>query len=336
MKKYIAFLALAGIILTTGCASGESANNSSNALAPDPSETEIAPDIEPDIAFLTREVQTEPETPPTMLVSWSGNGIATAALMTLGSYEWTYGGETSTVSSESPLRAYTDGLITAVADLDLVSENEPQIQLNSGAEITGAKFCPLDDSSEIELSCTADGVISFPSDVYSGVATVSLSFEQGTAEYYFAVTRSQTDPSQPPELLLYFNDANDYGWRMTKGGYTWTVVDGDEARTVTTDCPSPWQMAESNSLKYSAAEPGQSLIVGLPENSRITSAVIYTSEDESVPLEYSGNTINAPDIGGAVCITVEMPAGTCDYLFLLSTSGNDGELFTPAETPAAE
>ena len=75
MKKYIALLALAGIILATGCASGDTSSTAlATAIAPDPSETEIAV-LEPDIAVLTREAPTEPETPPQTLVTYSGNGL---------------------------------------------------------------------------------------------------------------------------------------------------------------------------------------------------------------------------------------------------------------------
>ena len=89
MKKYAALLALAGIILAAGCTSSDT---SSASIALDPSETEIAV-LEPDIAFLTREAPSEPETPPQELVTYSGNGLASAAVMTLGSYTWSYQGE---------------------------------------------------------------------------------------------------------------------------------------------------------------------------------------------------------------------------------------------------
>lgn len=82
--------------------------------------------LEPDIAFLTREAPSELETPPQELVTYSGNGLASAAVMTLGSYTWSYQGEDTASCSAGPLTAYADGLITAVVDLDLVSENEPK------------------------------------------------------------------------------------------------------------------------------------------------------------------------------------------------------------------
>ena len=225
MKKYAALLALAGIILAAGCTSSDT---SSASIALDPSETEIAA-LEPDIAFLTREAPSELETPPQELVTYSGNGLASAAVMTLGSYTWSYQGEDTASCSAGPLTAYADGLITAVVDLDLVSENEPQIQL-SGAELTGAQFYPLDESESCALDYTPDGSISFPDEAYSGVAVVSLSFPQGNADYYFAVTRSQTDPSQPPELYLYLS-GTDIGLRLTKCVYTWTVEENGEALT---------------------------------------------------------------------------------------------------------
>lgn len=324
MKKYVALLALAGIILATGCTSSDT---SSAAIALDPSETEIAA-LEPDIAFLTREAPTEPETPPQELVTYSGNGLASAAVMTLGSYTWSYQGEDTDSCSEGPLRAYADGLITAVVDLDLVSENEPKIQL-SGAELTGAQFYPLDESESCALDYTPDGSISFPSEAYSGVAVVSLSFPQGNADYYFAVTRSQTDPSQPPELYLYLS-GTDIGLRLTKCGYTWTAEDNGEALTVSVDCATPWQLAQENKLSTTSAEPGSLLKIGLPENARIISAVRYLSEDETEPLDYSGNTITALESG--VCrITVEMPQGTCDYAFDLLTGDMQSDPAQPAQ-----
>ena len=233
MKKYAALLALAGIILAAGCTSSDT---SSASIALDPSETEIAV-LEPDIAFLTREAPSEPETPPQELVTYSGNGLASAAVMTLGSYTWSYQGEDTASCSAGPLTAYADGLITAVVDLDLVSENEPQIQL-SGAELTGAQFYPLDESESCALDYTPDGSISFPDEAYSGVAVVSLSFPQGNADYYFAVTRSQTDPSQPPELYLYLS-GTDIGLHITKCVYTWTPPRGGLRRKINSSLPPP-------------------------------------------------------------------------------------------------
>lgn len=323
MKKYAALLALAGIILAAGCTSSDT---SSASIALDPSETEIAV-LEPDIAFLTREAPSEPETPPQELVTYSGNGLASAAVMTLGSYTWSYQGEDTASCSAGPLTAYADGLITAVVDLDLVSENEPQIQL-SGAELTGAQFYPLDESESCALDYTPDGSISFPDEAYSGVAVVSLSFPQGNADYYFAVTRSQTDPSQPPELYLYLS-GTDIGLRLTKCVYTWTVEENGEALTASVDCATPWRLAQENKLLTASAEPGSLLKIGLPENARIISAVRYLSEDETEPLEYSGNTITAAESG--VCrIIVEMPQGTCVYAFVLV---NGDTLSVPMQPP---
>ena len=247
MKKYAALLALAGIILAAGCTSSDT---SSASIALDPSETEIAA-LEPDIAFLTREAPSELETPPQELVTYSGNGLASAAVMTLGSYTWSYQGEDTASCSAGPLTAYADGLITAVVDLDLVSENEPKIQL-SGAELTGAQFYPLDESESCALDYTPDGSISFPDEAYSGVAVVSLSFPQGNADYYFAVTRSQTEPSQPPELYLYLSDT-DIGLRLTKCVYTWTVEENGEALTASVDCATPWRLAQENKLLTASA-----------------------------------------------------------------------------------
>lgn len=260
-------------------------------------------------------------------MTYSGNGLASAAVMTLGSYTWSYQGEDTASCSAGPLTAYADGLITAVVDLDLVSENEPKIQL-SGAELTGAQFYPLDESESCALDYTPDGSISFPDEAYSGVAVVSLSFPQGNADYYFAVTRSQTEPSQPPELYLYLS-GTDIGLRLTKCVYTWTVEENGEALTASVDCATPWRLAQENKLLTASAEPGSLLKIGLPENARIISAVRYLSEDETEPLEYSGNTITAAESG--VCrIIVEMPQGTCVYAFVLV----NGDTLSDPEQPA--
>ena len=208
-----------------------------------------------------------------------------------------------------------------------MSENEPKIQL-SGAELTGAQFYPLDESESCALDYTPDGSISFPDEAYSGVAVVSLSFPQGNADYYFAVTRSQTDPSQPPELYLYLS-GTDIGLRLTKCVYTWTVEENGEALTASVDCATPWRLAQENKLLTASAEPGSLLKIGLPENARIISAVRYLSEDETEPLEYSGNTITAAESG--VCrIIVEMPQGTCVYAFVLV---NGDTLSVPMQPP---
>lgn len=157
---------------------------------------------------------------------------------------------------------------------------------------------------------------------------VSLSFPQGNADYYFAVTRSQTDPSQPPELYLYLS-GTDIGLHITKCVYTWTVEENGEALTASVDCATPWRLAQENKLLTASAEPGSLLKIGLPENARIISAVRYLSEDETEPLEYSGNTITAAESG--VCrIIVEMPQGTCVYAFVLV----NGDTLSDPEQPA--
>ena len=86
---------------------------------------------------------------------------------------------------------------------------------------------------------------------------------------------------------------------------------------------------EANSKTSTAAKPGSLLKIGLPENARIISAVRYLSEDETEPLEYSGNTITAAESG--VCrIIVEMPQGTCVYAFVLV---NGDTLSVPMQPP---
>lgn len=158
--------------------------------------------------------------------------------------------------------------------------------------------------------------------------SVSVKYEQGEAEYCFSVHRSQTDLSEPPALRIY---QNDMGFAMTKGGYTWTVTDGDEAMTATVDCPTPWQIS-SGDITRLVAEPGSALTIALPDDSRIASAVYYTSEDESHALEYNGGTLTMPsdELSAVCCVTVEMPQGSCDYVFGLQTGT---EFSTPAYDP---
>ena len=153
-----------------------------------------------------------------------------------------------------------------------MSENEPQIQL-SGAELTGAQFYPLDESESCALDYTPDGSISFPDEAYSGVAVVSLSFPQGNADYYFAVTRSQTEPSQPPELYLYLSDT-DIGLRLTKCVYTWTVEENGEALTASVDCATPWRLENRT-----AGERANNLSGQIPFRGRDRAAGVLRQHD---------------------------------------------------------
>ncbi len=311
MKKYIAISTLLAILALSGCASGETSPaiaevNSSNA-------TELAPVIEPDIAFVTREVPDESQ-PPQLQVEYSGEGIAACALLTSGSSEWEVDGQVTAKCSAGAVECENQGLITARIDLDLV-DGSPRILL-SGGTLAEVSLYPLDGSDSIPLEYSADGTVDFPDGCPDGVVSARVEFDRGNCEYYFTVTRSQRMENEPPRLRVY---SGDYGYEMTRGGYTWTVTDGEEASTMTVDCPSPWQMFEAGYTGGYLCDPGSTITVKLPENSAITSAVYYTSEDSTTALEYSGGDITLPEREfEAPCrITVEMPQGTCDYVFYL-------------------
>ena len=322
MKRYLYVITLAAIVALSGCSSqgsSDSRDDSSTAL--------ISADNVTEIARVTGEVTPEDTTrPPQLMVEYSGDGVASAAMMTTGNYTW----DGSGVSSAGAVSAALNGEITADVDLDLVSDGEPKIGLRANSEISGVKLYSLDSGEESQLDFTSDGVITFPADITNGVVSVLVEFPQGEAEYYFAVHRSQTDLSEPPALRIY---QYDMGFAMTKGGYTWTVTTGDEAMTATVDCPTPWQMS-SGDITRLVAEPGSSLTIALPEDSRIASAVYYTSEDESQALEYTGGTLTMPsgEVSAVCCVTVEMPQGSCDYVFGLQTGT---EFNTPAFDPGA-
>lgn len=314
MKRKTIFAAMAAVVALTGCSSqGAGSADSSTSLG-------VVSNEETEIARVTGEVpQADTSQPPSLGVQYSGDGLAAMALMTLGNYSWDNNGEMVNACGASPVQCALNGNITAKVDLDLVSDGEPKVNLYSGAEITSVTLFPMDGSENTALEYTADGVISFPDSVMSGVVDVAVKFPQGDAEYYFLVERSQTDPSEPPELRVY---SGDISFAMTRGGYEWTETTENGAATVTVDCPSPWQMYENGNLRPQlTALPGETFSIMLPENSGIKSAVYYTAEDESHTLEVKGGKVTMPQdsVRVPVCVTVEMPAGTCDYVFSVQT-----------------
>lgn len=198
MKRYLYVITLAAVIALSGCSSqgsSDSRDDSSNAL--------ISADNVTEIARVTGEVTPEDTTkPPQIMVEYSGDGVSSAAMMTLMNYNW----DGSIACGADPVSEAVSGNISADVDLDLVSANEPKIGLRAGSEITAAKLYTLEDSDSIDLDFTQDGVIKFPEDVTGGVVSVSVKYEQGEAEYCFSVHRSQTDLSEPPALRIYQND----------------------------------------------------------------------------------------------------------------------------------
>lgn len=318
MKRRTIFAAMAAVVALTGCSSqGAGSADSSTALG-------VVSNEETEIARVTGEVpQADTSQPPSLGVQYSGDGLSAMALMTLGNYSWDNNGEMVNACGASPVQCALNGNITAKVDLDLVSDGEPKVNLYSGAEITSVTLFPMDGSENTALEYTADGVISFPDSVMSGVVDVAVKFPQGDAEYFFLVSRSQTDPSEPPELRVY---TGDIGFAMTRGGYEWTETTENGAAIVTVDCPSPWQMYENGNLRPQlTALPGEAFSIMLPENSSIRSAVYYTAEDESHTLEVKGGKVTMPQdsVRVPVCVTVEMPSGTCDYVFSVNI-GEEG------------
>lgn len=311
MKRYIAISTLMAVLALSGCASQGTSPatggvNSSNAI-------EMVPDIALVTREATREVPDESE-PPQLRVEYTGEGLAVCAFLTSGSSEWEVDGQVTAKCSAGAVECENQGLITARIDLDLI-DSSPKILL-SGGTLAEVSLYPLDGSDSISLEYSADGTVDFPDDCPDGVVSAQVEFDRGNCEYYFTVTRSQRMESEPPRLRVY---SGDYGYEMTRGGYTWTVTDGEEASTMTVDCPSPWQMFEAGYTGGYLCDPGSTITVKLPENSAITSAVYYTAEDSTTALEYSGGDITLPDgeFEAPCRITVEMPQGTCDYVFYL-------------------
>ena len=177
MKRYLYVITLAAVIALSGCSSqgsSDSLGDSSNAL--------ISADNVTEIARVTGEVTPEDTTkPPQIMVEYSGDGVSSAAMMTLMNYNW----DGSIACGADPVSVAVSGNISADVDLDLVSANEPKIGLRAGSEITAAKLYTLEDSDSIDLDFTQDGVIKFPEDVTGGVVSVSVKYEQGEAEYCF-------------------------------------------------------------------------------------------------------------------------------------------------------
>lgn len=334
MKKHIAIFA-AAILALIGCSSRQAGNSTpvetqpaegNSAAAVASAVTEIAQEI----AIATEQLPQEPRTePPQLQVIYSGDGLATCAAMTLGTYSWDAGGSVVCADSIGGVACAAEGLIHAVVDLDTVAENEPKINLWGGAELTAVQLLPLEGEDVIPLDFTAEGVISVPADVYDGVVQVSAKFPEGQADYFFMVKRSLTDPTTPPQLRVF---TGGIGFSMTKGAYDWTYTIGDETCNDITDVDSPWTMYQNGHVRpVLSVFPGEAVRIMLSEGGSIVSAQLWTSESDIQPLEYSGGALTMPnrELSGVCCISVNMPAGTCDYLFAV----NIGESFS---SPAAE
>lgn len=342
MKRTL--IAVMAVLLLTGCSSrevnssnaeltegaaGYSDNTSSNAIEEIAAMTELARETEPavDLAIVTGEAQQEQNEPPKLMVTYSGGGLAAAAVMTTGSYCWSTDDGELCVDSIGPVGCAAEGFITACVDLDTVSANEPKITLGGGKLLMAELFDY--DGNIIDLDFTADGVISYPENIYEGVTSVKVQFDQGTADYYFMVKRSVTDPKKPPELRVF---AGEFGYVMTPGGSEWSYQNGDETVTAVTDISSPWKMYE-NGVVTPTLYGYKTLSVMLPEGAEITSAALFTSPAEQTSLEFEKGSIKLPEKAKGVCtVRVAMPQGNCEYLFAINNT--DEEVMTsPAFNP---
>ena len=330
MKKSIAVIT-AALLTLSGCAF-ESADNTAASGAQEVSSSPAIAEVNSAATEIALEIPENPDEPrrepPQLQVVYSGDGLASCAAMTLGTYTWDTGDSVICVDSIGAVACAAEGYISAVVDLDTAAENEPKINLYGGAEITGAQLFPL-EGGVIELSFTPDGVITVPEDIYDGVVCVSAKFPEGEADYFFMVERTLTDPKKPPQLRIF---TGDIGFSMTKGAYSWTYTNGDETITDTTDFGSPWNLYKRGMVTPDlSVRPGESLTVMLPEGGEITSAQYWTAGDSKHSLEFSGRRVVMPQEEQSVLcsVTVTMPAGTCDYLF----SVNVGET---ASSPAYE
>lgn len=349
MKKRFTVIA-AALLALTGCASNQSGNSSvtSDALTEggmsvtDLSGGNSAPAIalagtnETELIDMAMEENQAPEetrkSPPQLQVTYSGDGLAHCAAMTLGTYTWDDGEEIICVDSAGPVASAVEGYIHAEVDLDAVSENEPKINLYAGAEISSVRLYPLDGEDCIDLEYTADGVIKFPENIYDGVVVVSAKFPEGNADYFFMVKRSLTDPTVPPALRIY--SGNYLGFVMTTGAYDWTYTVDDTMATAITDIGSPWQLYSSGVARPELSVlPGEKLTVMLPEGGEITSAGYWTSDDEGKPLTFSGGEITMPseNISAVCAVTVTMPSGKCDYLFSVNIGDSSDSASVPPE-----
>ena len=335
MKKRFLMIFTA-ILALTGCSS-QTPNSAPSAG----SETDLAAEqvnsvaAITEIAWVTAEAPDEPlREPPQLQVTYSGDGLAACAAMTLGTYTWNDGEGVVCADSIGPAACAAEGRITAVVDLDTAAENEPKINLWAGAEMTGAELHPLDGETIRALDFTQDGVISFPADVYDGVVCVYAKFPEGNASYFFMVERSLTDPSQPPELRVFSGDY--IGFKMTRGAYDWTYTENSETCTVTTDIASPWDMYQSGRVRPELwVLPNETLTVMLPEGAEMTAAEYRTSAESAQPLKISGGKLTMPQeqSAGVCTVSVKMPSGSCEYLFAV----NIGEsASSPAYEPVAE
>lgn len=322
MKKKITAILIAAISLT-GCVSEKISDNPS-------AETETGVNSNVEIAFVTYE---EPDIsePPELSVQYSDSGLAHFSRMTKGSYSWEFGGTHTESDSIGALECQKSGLITANVDLDIIEEGQPQIGLYNNGKIIGVTLYPLDGSASIQVDYTENGSLIFDSNCPEGVAAVTVKFENGTADYFFTVLHSQKKDNEPPEIRIF---SGDYSYYMTKCGYTWTTKQNGQKMTVCADCPSPWQMYSSGSVKPQLfGSPGKELRAALPENSRIEAACYYTSEESRTDIEYNGETLTLPeDEISAVCsLTITMPEGSCNYIFSFQTGT---EFSTPAYDPS--
>lgn len=310
MKRFYSLLVICGMLAISGCNNTEL--ESHTALG--------------EIAIENTEPVPQNE-PPTLMIIYSGGGIAHASAMTKGTHSWTpEEGDPYVADSIGPVECAEEGLITAVVDLAVMDGN-PTIQL-SGGEITAVKAYTKDGNS---INCEyKDNEIILPDNKNSVIFSVSVKFERGTCDYFFMTKDTLNDRTAPPDIRI---DSGEMLLKMTKGGYSWTYkVDDEHNATTIADSSAPYYVFQTSHVTVlNLEEHGKKVEITLPEDAQIESVTAYSDEkDEGTSVDFSGNEITLPKSpnGRVYCVTVVFPEGRCEYLFAGAT-----EMSTPAYSP---
>lgn len=184
MKKLWVF-AIASAVLLTGCASGQSKNESGAASGVDsvPAITEIASE---DLTIAEGETQ-PPERltlPPEIRISLTTEMTASAGFLTRGGYTWSYEDENgnmqnidTTIWSDFP---YDHDAVYVTFNPDELI-NPPQIILPKGTEITGVKCWNGNRSQTVDFG--ENGNILLPAEPIGDIYCVTIEFPEGWGSY---------------------------------------------------------------------------------------------------------------------------------------------------------
>lgn len=193
MKRY-ATLALAALLLATGCASASVDNGSSAADGRDTVSAEAIAKSETEIA-LEQAAPTEPQIltePPVLRLETRSEMVAAVTMLSVGGYSWTYdagNGEmcsviTDTMSAE---QAAEGGHIKAVINAAELAE-APKLLLAEGGKIASAVY--FRDGEEHEVEFSAEGELALENIVNDAVYEITVEFPQGQCGYRF-ITRER-------------------------------------------------------------------------------------------------------------------------------------------------